>query len=211
MGNGYLKRNQWLNLLSSSWSSSSLLDCVWNVMAHGEKPNFVFRRNGRVHLNRRGRQFSHLLAAEVCVSAVVMLDTPCSGVVWRVLAAHSIRQFPLHFPSRASPCDVTFQLDCTTFMLGIYNDIPDTNYISSVYSVAAVLYLHFVLPVMLFRPWNMFWTITPVLSILLLLLLLLLLFIIIIIIFLFLSSSWSSSSYFSLLSFSWEIFAYPGI
>ena len=26
---------------------------VWNVMAHAQKPDFVFRRNGRVHLNRR--------------------------------------------------------------------------------------------------------------------------------------------------------------
>ena len=68
-------------------------------MAHVQKPDFVFRRNGRVQLNWRGRQFSRLLAAEVCASAVVMLDTPCSEVVWRVLATHSIRQFPLHFPS----------------------------------------------------------------------------------------------------------------
>ena len=44
-------------------------------------------------------------------SAVVMLDTPCSEVVWRVLATHCIRQFPLHFPSRASPCAITFQLE----------------------------------------------------------------------------------------------------
>jgi hypothetical protein len=29
------------------------------------------------------------------------------------LATHSIRQFPLHFPSRASPCAITFQLDST--------------------------------------------------------------------------------------------------
>jgi len=43
-----------------------LVDCVWNVMTHAQKPDFVFRRNGRVHLNRRGRQFSRLLAAEVC-------------------------------------------------------------------------------------------------------------------------------------------------
>ena len=28
-----------------------------------------------------GRQFSRLLATEVCASAVVMLDTPCSEVV----------------------------------------------------------------------------------------------------------------------------------
>jgi hypothetical protein len=31
----------------------------------------------------------------------------------RVLATHSIRQFPLHFPSRAFPCTITFQLDST--------------------------------------------------------------------------------------------------
>ena len=46
-----------------------------------QKPDFVFQRNERVHLNRRGRQFGRLLAAEVCVSVVVMLDTPCSAVV----------------------------------------------------------------------------------------------------------------------------------
>ena len=89
------------------------VDCVWNVKAHAQKPDFVFRRNGRVHLNRRGRQFSRLLAAEVCASAVVTLDTPRSEVVWRVLATHFIRQFPLHFPFRASPCAITFQLDST--------------------------------------------------------------------------------------------------
>jgi len=70
-------------------------------------------RNGRVHLNRRGRRFSRLLAAELCTSAVVMLDKPCSEVVWRFLVTHSIRQFPLHFPSHASPCAITFQLDST--------------------------------------------------------------------------------------------------
>jgi hypothetical protein len=89
-----------------------VIDCVWNVMAHAQKPDFVYSRNGRVHLNRRGRQFSRLLAAEVCASAVLMPDTPRSEVVWRLLATHSIRQFPLHFPSRASPCAITFQLVC---------------------------------------------------------------------------------------------------
>jgi hypothetical protein len=53
---------------------------VRNVMAHVQKPDFVFPRNRRVHLNRWGRQFSRLLAAEVCTSAWVMLDTPCSEV-----------------------------------------------------------------------------------------------------------------------------------
>jgi hypothetical protein len=88
-----------------------VVEVSWNMMAHAQKPDFVSRRNGRVNLNWRGRQFSRLLAAEVCASAVVMLDTPCSEVVWRVLATHSIRQFPLHFPSRASPCAITFQLE----------------------------------------------------------------------------------------------------
>jgi len=92
----------------------SVVDCVWNVMAHAQKPDFVFQRNGRVHLNRQGRPFNRILAAEVCASAVVMLDTPCSEVVWRVLATPSIRQFPLHFPSPASPCAITFQLESTS-------------------------------------------------------------------------------------------------
>ena len=61
----------------------------------------------------RGLQFSRLLAAEVCASAVVMLDTSCSEVVWGVLATHSISQFPLHLPSCASLCAITFQLEST--------------------------------------------------------------------------------------------------
>jgi hypothetical protein len=70
----------------TQFENSALLGCyaacsVRNVMAHAQKPDFVFRLNGRVHLNRWGRQFSRLLAAEVCASAVVMLDTPCSEVV----------------------------------------------------------------------------------------------------------------------------------
>jgi len=92
----------------------SFVEASWNVMAHARKPDFIFRWNGRVLLNKRGRQFSRLLTAELCTSAVVMLDTPCSEVVWRVLAIHSIRQFPLHFPSRASPCAITFQLESVT-------------------------------------------------------------------------------------------------
>jgi hypothetical protein len=91
--------------------TQQLVDWVWNVMAHAQKPDFVFWRNGRVDLSRQGRQFSRLLAAEVCESAVVMLDTQCSEVVWRVLDTHSIHQFPFHFPSRALPCAITFQLE----------------------------------------------------------------------------------------------------
>ena len=97
--------------------------CYWNVMAHAQKPDFVFRRKARVHLNRRRRQFSRLLAAELCASALVMLDTTCSVVAWRVLATRSIRQFPLHFPARASPCAIIFQLDFTALSIYITDGV----------------------------------------------------------------------------------------
>ena len=67
-------------------------------MAHAQKPDFVFRRNGRVHLNRRGRQFSRLLAAEVCASAVVMLDTPRYEVVWEYWLPTPFASFPFTSP-----------------------------------------------------------------------------------------------------------------
>jgi len=108
-----LNSNSWLLFITKTEPVYWAVDCVWNVMAHAQKPDFVFLRNGRVHLNRWGCQFSRLLAAEVWASAVVMLGTPCSEVVWRVLVTHSIRQFPLHFPSHASPCAIAFQLDST--------------------------------------------------------------------------------------------------
>jgi hypothetical protein len=92
------------------------LDYVWNVMAHAQKPDFVFRRSRQVHLNRQGCQFIWLLAAEVCASAVVMLDTPCSEVVWRVLATHS--NSPVS-PSLPLPC-VTV---CHHISIGLYHNV----------------------------------------------------------------------------------------
>jgi len=77
-------------------------------MAHVQKPDLVFQRNKQVRLNWRGCQFSGLLAAEECGSA----DSNCIDRVptysGRLLATHSIRIFPLHFPSRASPCAIRF-------------------------------------------------------------------------------------------------------
>jgi hypothetical protein len=140
-----LKYWRWTTIPESQFAvSSTVVEASWNVMAHAQKPDLVFRRNGQVclnlillmwrikwapnnaskwlmgfisafkGLNRWERQFSRLLAAEVCASAVEMLDKPCPEVVRSVLATHSIRQFPLHFPSRASPCAITFQLESNT-------------------------------------------------------------------------------------------------
>ena len=87
-------------LRSISTRGPWLLEHVLN-MAHALKPDFVFQRNGRVHLNWQGSQFSRLLAAEVCASAVVMLDTPCSEVECKTTG------YPLHShvsPSLPLPC-----------------------------------------------------------------------------------------------------------
>jgi len=62
------------NMRKSSYQI--LVEQKWNMMAHAQKPDLVFQRNGRVHLYRRGCQFSQLLAAEVSASAGVMLDRP---------------------------------------------------------------------------------------------------------------------------------------
>jgi len=45
-----------------------------------------------------------------------------------------------------------------TFLQIMYNYIHETNHVSSVYNAPVVLYIQFVLRVMLFRPWNMLWT-----------------------------------------------------
>jgi hypothetical protein len=51
---------------------------------------------------------------------LILCFTQCSEVVLSVLAPHSLRQFPLHCPSRASPCVITFQLDSTCFNTTFY-------------------------------------------------------------------------------------------
>jgi len=89
-------------------------------MAHAQKPDLVFQRNGRVHLNRRGCQFSRLLAAEECGS----VDSNCIDHVptysARLLATHSIHIFPLHFPSHASLCAIRFWMRYTIFRLKMW-------------------------------------------------------------------------------------------
>jgi len=74
--------------------------------------------------------------AEVWASAVVMLDTPCSEVVWRVLATHCIRQFP---PSLPLPC-VTV---CHHISTGVYTCAARTfNTENSVALVAKHTHIH---------------------------------------------------------------------
>ena len=106
--------------LSLSLSPAGVLECKRNVMAHAQKPDSVFQRNGRVHLYRRGCQFSRVLAFLECGSG----ENDCSNTGWTVpsqteacLATHSIRLLPLHFSSRASPCATRFLFHSTSVAL----------------------------------------------------------------------------------------------
>ena len=64
------------------YCGSVYVEASRNVMAHAQKPDFVFRaKRTSPFKSAGGRQFSRLLAAELCASAVVMLDTPFCEVV----------------------------------------------------------------------------------------------------------------------------------
>ena len=83
-------------------------------MAHAQKPDFVLRRNGRVHLNRRGASVQSTTGSrDVHISGSVAGYTMLRGSVKGT-------GYPLHspvspsLPLPASPCAITFQLDSTT-------------------------------------------------------------------------------------------------
>ena len=68
--------------------------------------------------------------------------------------------------TRPTSLQANYYYPCYYLHAGIYNYIPDTNRVSRVYNIAAVLYLQSVLHVILFRPWNTFCTSTLVVSVL---------------------------------------------
>jgi hypothetical protein len=118
-------------------------------MAHVQKPDFVFRQNEWVHLNRWGRQFSRLLAADVCASALVMMDTPRSEVVWEYWLPTPFANFPFTSPfvrhRVPSHFNCTLQLaglerifilgmNCITFLI-FMTFVRKICYISGLYSV----------------------------------------------------------------------------
>jgi len=107
----------------------NVVERVWNVMAHAQKPDMVFQRNGRVHLNRQERQFSRLLAAEVCASAVVMLDTPCSEVECKTTG------YPLH-----SRVPSSLPLPCVTVCHHISTELYYVTEVTCATQVCCVCY-----------------------------------------------------------------------
>ena len=56
-----------------------------------------------------GESVQSTVAAEVCASALVMLDRPRSEVVLEYWLPTPFVSFPFTFPSHASPCATTFR------------------------------------------------------------------------------------------------------
>jgi len=107
---GTLKRQKLLSsrdTLRGYWDSGVakyyVVEAGRNVMAHAQKTDFFFWRNGRVHLNRRGRQFSRLLAAEVCAIS----DSNAGYTMFRGSVKGT--GYPLH-----SPVSHSLSLPCVT-------------------------------------------------------------------------------------------------
>ena len=119
-----------------------LVEHVLNVMAHAQNPDLVFQRNGRVHLNRRGSQFSRLLAVEECGSAGRPWIDRVPRHSARAVATLSNRLFPLHFPSHASPCAITFRTASTWLLpLQHHSIIVPHAFMNSFFLFTAFLHL----------------------------------------------------------------------
>jgi len=78
--------------------------CRGQLKCDGTRAEIRFRLSAKgtsLFKSAGGRQFSRLLAAEVCASAVVMLDTPCSEVECKT----TVYPLPSHIsPSLPLPC-----------------------------------------------------------------------------------------------------------
>jgi hypothetical protein len=84
-----------------------MVDCVLNVMVHAQKSDFVFRRNGRVHLNRQGASVQSTTGSQgVCISGSNAGYTMFRGSV-------KSPGYPLH-----SPVSPSLPLPCVTSNTG---------------------------------------------------------------------------------------------
>jgi hypothetical protein len=93
------------------------VDCVWNVMSHAQKTDFVFRRNGRGHLNGRGASVQSTTGSR---------GVRISGSNGYTMFRGSVKStgYPLHSPISPSlplPC-VTM---CYHISTGLYNIVAE--------------------------------------------------------------------------------------
>ena len=97
----------WACRLGTAWlvsiDGSNKVDCFWNVMAHAQKPDFVFRRNGRVHLSQLGASVQSTTGSRgVCIS-----DSNAGYTMFRGSVKGT--GYPLH-----SPVSPSLPLPCVT-------------------------------------------------------------------------------------------------
>jgi hypothetical protein len=100
---------------------STKVDCVWNVMAHAQKPDFVFRRNGWVHINRRGASVQSTAGSR----GVRISGSNAGYTMFRGSAKGT--DYALHFPVSPSlllPC-VTM---CHYISTGLYQRTENHRY-----------------------------------------------------------------------------------
>jgi len=101
------------------------VETSWNVMAHAQKPDFLFQWKGRVHLNRQGASVQSTDSRGVRIS--------CSNAVYTMFRG-SVKStaYPLHStvsPSLSLPC-VTV---CHHISTGVYKESQGDE--ANVYSV----------------------------------------------------------------------------
>jgi len=73
---------------------NNVTDCIWNVMAHARKPDFVFLRNGRVHLSRQGASVQSTTGSRGSVKSTGLLTPFVSFPFTSPPMRHRV---PLHF------------------------------------------------------------------------------------------------------------------
>ena len=99
-------------------------------MAHAHKPDFVFRRSGRVHLNRPVGASVQSTTGSRCVrisgsnAGYTMFRGSVKGTVYPL---HSPVSPSLSLP--ASPCAITFQLDSTAGYSMFRGSVKSTGYL----------------------------------------------------------------------------------
>ena len=74
-GEGQMHRHDKINSRFRNLAYAPI-HCRLRLKCDGTRAETRLRRNGRVHLNRRGCQFRRLPTTKVCTAAVVILDTP---------------------------------------------------------------------------------------------------------------------------------------
>jgi len=99
-----------------------LVQHVWKVMAHAQKPHLVFQRNGRVHLNWRvGLGVGGYVQSTTGSRGVRISGSNAGYTMFRGSAKSTgyPNRSPVSpsLPLPTSPCTITFQLESTSLMI----------------------------------------------------------------------------------------------